>query len=299
MSPSYPKIDDAWILNALMENASESIYIKDLQCRLLRVSRKMANDLGFEDDSAIIGKKDVDLFGSKFGQKTMDDDTQVMKSGQPVFGMIESYINKQGIVNWTSTTKLPLRDDSGAVVGLLGITREINELKNSEQDYAHLATHDQLTSLPNRFLLMDRITQSLLKARRANTEFAVLFLDLNEFKLVNDKYGHDKGDQILKDIAQVLLSCLRESDMVARYGGDEFVILLEELKRVEDSVVVARKLTKIVQDHFRGTGPMISLSIGISIYPQHGEDVESLLRIADHAMYEAKLNHNAWKLAVS
>lgn len=298
MPSIYPKIDDSWILTALMENIGDSIYIKDLQCRLMRVSRKMALDLGYEDESNIIGKTDIELFGEEFGRKTIEDDTQVMTSGEPIVGMIESYVNKQGKINWTSTTKLPLHDDSGAVVGLLGITREINELKQSEQDFQRLATHDQLTSLPNRFLLMDRMNQAILNAKRTQGVFAVLFIDLNKFKLVNDKYGHEKGDQLLVEVALVLSSTVRRSDMVARYGGDEFVIVLEGLKKAEDSVLVAKKIANLVRSYFEAMDIAITISIGISLYPMHSEDVETLIYLADQAMYEAKLNQSGCKLAV-
>lgn len=258
----------------------------------------MALDLGYEDESNIIGKTDIELFGEEFGRKTIEDDTQVMTSGEPIVGMIESYVNKQGKINWTSTTKLPLHDDSGAVVGLLGITREINELKQSEQDFQRLATHDQLTSLPNRFLLMDRMNQAILNAKRTQGVFAVLFIDLNKFKLVNDKYGHEKGDQLLVEVALVLSSTVRRSDMVARYGGDEFVILLEGLKKAEDSVLVAKKIANLVRSYFEAMDIAITISIGISLYPMHSEDVETLIHLADQAMYEAKLNQSGCKLAV-
>ncbi|MDO8969578.1 MAG: PAS domain-containing protein, partial [Saprospiraceae bacterium] len=152
---------DEWVLNALMENTGDSIYIKDRQCRLWRVSRKMAASLGFDDPADIYGKTDVELFGEEFGKKTIFDDLQIMETGQPKMAMVESYINKHGETNWTSTTKLPLLNEAGEVVGLLGITREINELKNSEIGFQWLATHDSLTSLANRFLLTDRIEQAI------------------------------------------------------------------------------------------------------------------------------------------
>ena len=139
------EIEDSWVLNTLMENTADSIYIKDRQCRLWRISRKMALDLGANDPSEIYGKTDVELFGEELGNRTLIEDKEVMEQGIPKVGLIEKYINKKGDVNWTSTTKLPLKDANGTIIGLLGITREINDIKSSEMGFQWLATHDLLT----------------------------------------------------------------------------------------------------------------------------------------------------------
>jgi PAS domain S-box-containing protein len=119
-------LDELLLFNALMENITDSIYFKDRQCRLLRVSRKMAMSLGYAEPAEIIGKTDSTLFGEEFGQKTMIDDIQVMETGKPIIGLVEGRALPNGEVNWTSTTKLPIYDEGGNVIGLLGITREIN-----------------------------------------------------------------------------------------------------------------------------------------------------------------------------
>lgn len=289
------ELDESDLLNALMENIADSIYFKDRRCRLVRVSRKMVLDLGYADSAEIVGKTDLELFGEKFGQKTMIDDLQVMKTCQPIIGLVESRILPDGKTNWTSTTKLPIRDKSGAVIGLLGITREINELKRAEQDLFYLATHDLLTSLPNRYLFFDRMGQTILSARRNQTVFAVLYIDLDDFKKINDCYGHDIGDLVLKQVAERLTVNVRVSDTVARMGGDEFTIILNGIKKRQDAMLVAQKIRAKLEigfDFFPNQ-VKVTASIGISLYPTHGTDAALLLKAADHAMYQAKKKNNA------
>ncbi|MDR3578125.1 MAG: GGDEF domain-containing protein [Anaerolineaceae bacterium] len=287
--------DVSFMLTSLMENTADSIYFKDRSCRLLRVSQKMASDLGFDDPDRLIGKTDSELFGEEFGSKTIMDDLHVMETGSPIVGLIESRVMPNGEINWTSTTKLPLRDDSGSVVGLLGITREINDLKRVEMDLQYLATHDSLTTLPNRFLFYDRLEQAIRRARRNKTLFAVLYIDLDSFKSINDRYGHDAGDHLLKQVALRLSSSLRGSDTVARIGGDEFTVILETLQEPEDALVIAQHLREIIGLSFECLVAKMeaTASIGISVYPTHGVDSAILLKAADQAMYEAKKQGNA------
>jgi diguanylate cyclase (GGDEF)-like protein/PAS domain S-box-containing protein len=289
-------VEDSWILNTLMDNTGDSIYIKDRDSRLWRVSRKMAVDMDVSDPSEIYGKTDIDLFGKEFGEKTRQDDLQVMETGKPIIGIIEKYINKRGGTNWTSTTKLPLRNDKGEIIGLLGITREINELKDSEIEFQWLATHDLLTSLNNRYLLLDHIQQAIFRAKRINGLFALLFIDLNEFKKVNDLKGHDKGDQTLIKIGQLLRKNVHSSDTIARIGGDEFVILLDGISKVEDSIIVAKRITELLSNKIDKEDFGITASIGISTFPKDGEDAETLLKTADQAMYEAKRGNLPYRL---
>ena len=287
-------LDVSFLLNALMENSADSIYFKDRACRLLRVSKKMASDLGFDNPNKLIGKLDSELFGEEFGARTMMDDLHVMETGIPIVGLVENRTLSNGEINWTSTTKLPLRDHSGAVVGLLGITREINELKRVELDLQYLATHDSLTTLPNRYLFYDRLEQTILRARRNKNLFAVLYIDLDGFKSINDRYGHDAGDQVLKQVAVRLSSSLRDSDTVARIGGDEFTIILETIKKPEEALLIAQHLREAIELKFEflANRMEVTVSIGISLFPTHGMDSTTLLKTADQAMYEAKKQNN-------
>ncbi len=289
MTDSPLKTKDSWILNALMENTGDSIYVKDRQCRLWRISRKMQSDLAENGITDIIGKTDVELFGEEFGKMTMVDDLQVMESDKPILNLIEKHVDQDHKeINWTSTTKLPIHNDQGEVIGLLGITREINELKNSELGFQWLATHDSLTSLANRYLLSDRIEQAVFHAGRNKCLFALLFIDLNEFKKINDIAGHAKGDQYLRNLAKVLTRNVRSSDTVARIGGDEFVVLLDGLANGNEAQKVADKLSKAIKEHVDEENHMVTAAIGISIYPADGETPDMLLKSADRAMYVAK-----------
>ena len=157
---------------------------------------------------------------------------------------------------------------------------------------AYQANHDALTGLPNRSLLDDRIAQALVQARRADQHAAVLFLDLDGFKFVNDSFGHSFGDGLLCSVAGRLASVLRESDTIARLGGDEFVILLPQLTHAGDAAQVAVKLrdTFVTPLTQAGRDLHLSASIGISIFPQDGETADTLLKHADVAMYRAKAN---------
>ena len=289
MSPDV-SLDDGFLFRSLMETMVDSIYFKDRQCRLVRVNRKMALDLGRADPAELIGRTDIELFGREFGETTMLDDARIMETDEPIIGLTESRQLESGQVNWTLTTKTPLHDLSGTVVGLLGITREINELKRAEMTLEHLATHDTLTGLPNRYLMFDRLNQLLVRAARYGLSFAILFIDLDGFKRINDSRGHDVGDLVLRGVAERLTRNLRAADTVARIGGDEFVVLLESLRAGPDATALADKIRSTVGMPFAlpGGDAAVTVSIGIGQYPDDGRDAEELLKAADVAMYRAK-----------
>ena len=282
-----------------MDATADSIYFKDRECRLQRVSRRLAQNLGYTDPADVIGKTDRELFGEAFGQQTYLDDMRIMDSDEGIVGLVESRALEDGRLNWTLTSKLPLHDEAGLVVGLIGITREINELKQTEMDLQDLATHDTLTGLPNRYLMMDRLQRILLQAKRSDTSVGILFIDLDGFKAVNDAHGHYFGYLVLRAVAQRLVSSVRSSDTVARIGGDEFVVILDTLDKAEHAAVVAanvrRNLARAMTLERRRV--KVTVSIGISLRPQNGAEAEVLLRAADYAMYLAKKGgKDAWAM---
>lgn len=297
MNEELWQMDDTWFLNAIMNNVADSIYIKDRQCRIVRASKKMAQDCGFSDPAKLIGQTDRTLFSEDFGEKTAIDDLHLMESGIPLIGLVENHTLENGEINWTSTTKLPLRNETGEIIGMIGITREINELKRTELDLQHIATHDILTSLPNRYLFFNRLEHAICRAKRQDCIFAVLFIDLDHFKLINDQLGHDTGDQILKKIAMSIKSILREADTVGRIGGDEFVLLIENIQNHEEPAMVAmRILTElIILMNSLSLNAKLGASIGISLYPQDSKDASGLIKAADYAMYQAKTEGNTFR----
>jgi diguanylate cyclase (GGDEF)-like protein/PAS domain S-box-containing protein len=189
---------------------------------------------------------------------------------------------------WVSVTAI--RDQAGLVSNYMGILSDITERKKSEEYTRHLAEHDFLTDLPNRVLLLDRLNLALAAARRGNTALAVLFLDLDRFKMINDTLGHAVGDRLLKEVAARLLKCVRSVDTVSRHGGDEFVIVLAEVGGPERAAHVAETvLQAVTQEYVLGEHLLhISTSIGIAMFPQDGSDIDSLVKHADIAMYHAK-----------
>ena len=174
--------------------------------------------------------------------------------------------------------------------GMVCVVRDITERTYAEEQIKHLAYHDALTGLPNRLLFKDRLTVALSHAQRDKTRLAVLFLDLDRFKVINDSLGHNIGDQLLQSVANRIQNGLRDSDTVARLGGDEFTLLLPHLARSEDAAPIAQKVLEALRQPFllEGREFLITTSIGISLYPEDGTDAETLIKNADTAMYQAK-----------
>ena len=170
------------------------------------------------------------------------------------------------------------------------VFRDVSEARSAALKMSHLAQHDFLTDLPNPVLLNDRIAQAIALARRYGKQLAVLFLDLDHFKRINDSLGHAAGDKLLQSVALRLKACVRASDTVSRKGGDEFVVLLSEIAHAEHAARSAEKIIAAVTavHHVPGHELDVTASIGISIFPLDGEDADTLLKAADAAMYRAK-----------
>jgi diguanylate cyclase (GGDEF)-like protein len=167
--------------------------------------------------------------------------------------------------------------------------QDLTQIKASEERVRHMALHDHLTGLPNRQLFLDRLDQALRRAKRSGRQVAIVYMDLDRFKELNDTYGHAHGDRVLVETALRLRSCVRESDTVSRLGGDEFVIVLPDLVQLDDALPVAEKVLELLHDPEAGGGNMfLGASVGLACYPDHGQEQDSLLSRADAAMYEAK-----------
>ena len=199
-------------------------------------------------------------------------------------------LTADGRVCWIHERVSVLADEAGQISSLRGLMVDITSLKESEEKLVFQATHDRLTGLPNRTLLQDRIEQGMANANRHGRMLAVMFIDLDRFKIINDSLGHDIGDMVLQTAAGRLIACVREVDTVSRLGGDEFVLLLTGITKVDDIAVVAGKTLESLSKVFTvGQNEFVlTASIGISVYPKDGEDVQMLLKNADTAMYRAK-----------
>ncbi|WP_404367383.1 diguanylate cyclase domain-containing protein [Marinobacter sp.] len=184
----------------------------------------------------------------------------------------------------------PIINQQGEISGAVIVFHDARQSGSAIREMSHNAQHDFLTGLPNRMLLMERLTQAIGMANRHHKQIALLFLDLNGFKQINDSLGHTVGDHVLREVSAEIVDCVRATDTVCRYGGDEFVILLTEITESQDAAQIAEKLLArfAAPRTIDGHELQITLSIGIAVYPENGPDSDTLLRNADKAMYISK-----------
>jgi diguanylate cyclase (GGDEF)-like protein len=216
--------------------------------------------------------------------------SKVYRTGKPLKSYPFVSIRKDGTEIFLENSVSPLRNNEGKIIGFRSISRDVTEHKQFEQKLAEMATHDPLTGLPNRVLLSDRFTIGLALSRRSGNRLAVLMLDLDQFKTVNDSMGHDVGDKLLKAVGKRLTGIMRKGDTIARIGGDEFILVLPQISQANDVVEFAQRILDAFLEPFVFDGYRlhITTSIGIAVYPEGGKDIESLLKNADTAMYWAK-----------
>jgi len=277
-------------LKGVLENMLDVYYRTDAQGRFTFLSPSI-QQFGWEPKD-LLGTPVADLYSDSEGREKF---VRAMNASSGIVRGYEAELNMRNGKVWVSTSARYRYDDSGEVIGVEGSVRDITERKKNENQIEQLAYRDQLTGLPNRTLLLDRLTLSLTAARRHGRFGAVLFVDLDQFKSINDVHGHPVGDSVLQEIAQRLLIYLRTDDTVSRFGGDEFVILLPELSKeqktaadlalsVGSKVLGALEAPVLIDDQQY----QITASIGISLFPKQGESVDDLIREADIAMYRAK-----------
>ena len=278
------------LLRAMIDTVPDYLFVKDRQSRFVIANRAVAGDVAEGPDS-VIGKNDFELHPHERAEKFYADEQHVMETGDPLIDIEEFIIERSGVRKYLSTSKLPLRDETGAVIGIVGIARDVTRRREAEDEVHFLAHHDALTRLPNRALLTDRLSQAILQSERSGRWVTVAFIDLDNFKLVNDSLGHGAGDSLLKVVAERMLNSVRTTDTVVRLGGDEFVIVLvdhpDSVARVtaileETRAAIARPIV-IDNQTLR-----VTCSMGLATFPNDGRDAETLIRNADAAMYQAK-----------
>jgi diguanylate cyclase (GGDEF)-like protein/PAS domain S-box-containing protein len=289
--------DEIFLLETLMENVPDSIYFKDRQSRFTRINRYAAARFGVGDPALAVGRTDFDFFTEEHAAKALRDEQEIIRTGQPMVNVEEKETRADGDVRWISTTKLPLRDRAGRIIGTFGISRDISERKAAEAQLQHRAFYDPLTDLPNRALFLDRLQHLFHRSRRAlgNPLFAVLYLDLDRFKAINDSLGHQAGDELLVGTARRLERCLRPGDTLARLGGDEFTVLLDDISCEADAIGVAERIHEELAAPLdvRGYEMFTSVSVGIALSSAGYDRPEDMLRDADTAMYRAKAGGRA------
>jgi diguanylate cyclase (GGDEF)-like protein/PAS domain S-box-containing protein len=272
----------------ILENVGEGIVILDRELRYLLWNPFMEKLSGMKA-SEVLGKCATDLF-PYFREQGVDAYLKMALEGRDVVTPEVRYSDSHTRGGWTSAHCLPRRDQTGQVTGVIVFIRDVTLRRQAEDQIQYQAFHDLLTGLGNRSLFQDHLTLAVAIAQRRKRVVAVLFLDLDHFKLVNDTFGHTFGDELLKAVAERLKNCVRRVDTVARIGGDEFAIVLQDMERQEDAADLARKVVEIVAQplEINGQRLYVTASIGVSIFPHDGEDAETLLKNADNAMYRAK-----------
>ncbi len=275
---------------SIFENALEGIYQTSPDGRYLNFNPALARIYGYESAvELILGICDIQkqLYVDPFKREEF---IALMSAHGQVSNFEAQVYRKNGEIIWISENAHEVRDRNGELLFYEGTVEDITERKNYEQQIEYQATHDALTGLPNRTLLADRLQQYIGMADRYASKVAVAFVDLDQFKLINDSMGHHAGDELLKIMAARLSGCVRESDTVVRLGGDEFVLLLTGLHKIEDiSESMQRVLSSVAGPcAIEGRDFIVSCSIGISIYPDDARDTTTLLKYADSAMYKSK-----------
>ena len=280
------------LFRAMIDQVPDYLFVKDTRSRFVIANRAVAADLGRQPDE-LIGLTDFDLHHGKLALKFFADEQKVMHTGKPLIDIEEIVVDFEGNDKWFATSKVPLRDHQNHIIGLVGVCRDITDRKRAEEQMHFMALHDALTGLPNRTLFMDRLEQAIRHSDRTGRRLTAIFIDLDNFKTVNDSLGHSAGDALLKVVAERMVACVRASDTVARLGGDEFVILLADQDPAHESTPpVLEKIRHTIAEpvQIKGRSFRVTGSFGLADYPGDGTDAETLLLNADIAMYEAKAN---------
>ncbi len=272
-----------------LESIEEAYFEVDLTGDLVFLNAAFCRLLGYSEHE-LIGMNNQRYQSPEVAAEVFETFNEVYRTGAPKIGRDWALIRKDGSNVLVEASVNLIRDSQGAATGFRGMLRDVTARRQAEQRIEYLATHDELTGLPNRVMFGQLLKLAIESARRHERKFAVLFIDLDGFKTVNDTLGHEAGDALLKRISARLKDCLRASDVVARQGGDEFVVLVQEVTDAGEVAAVARKILSgvIESASLEGQDCGVTASVGISMYPADAHDEKSLMESADAAMYLAK-----------
>ncbi|MES1986707.1 MAG: EAL domain-containing protein [Pseudomonadota bacterium] len=270
------------------DSASEGIMITDDKVRIVAINKGFTEITGYSEED-VLGKSPKILQSGNQDERFYKDMWVILKNEGRWHGEV---FNKrktgENYYEWLTITAV--KDNAGQVVNYVGVFADITDVKHSQNRLHELVNHDPLTGLPNRRLLNELLEHSIKRAERENHKIALLFIDLDRFKAVNDTLGHQVGDKLLLEASRRISLSMRDSDVVARLGGDEFVVMMDMINNPSDSALVAKKIIHALQIEFNIDGHeiYISASVGISIFPKDCADVEGLIKAADIAMYQVK-----------
>ena len=278
----------AKIMGKVFENAEQGVMITDAQSHILNVNHAFEKVTHYER-AEVIGKKPDFLHSGNHDQSFYKRMWSILLREKRWQGEIwNRRKNNEVYPEWLSITAV--LDDNGDISHYIGIFSDVSTESEGDERLYHLAHYDSLCDLPNRMLFYDRLRQSLSRSKRNDQKIAVMFMDLDNFKAVNDEYGHIVGDEILQQVSKRVVAALRESDTIARIGGDEFTLIITDIEDIESVSRIAQKILSTTQEPYKLHGHEFSISttIGISLFPDNCEDIKMLVKQADVAMYKAK-----------
>lgn len=295
------RIEEELRLSAtVFENTNEGVIITDKDANIVAVNQSFTEITGYTSEE-VIGKNPKLLKSGRHDQAFYQTIwTSIQEKGQWKGEIWNRRKNGEVYPQWLNISVV--KNNQSEVINYVAVFSDISTLKQSEEQLEHLATHDTLTNLPNRLLFNDRLEHALKYAKRHDTKVSLLYIDLDNFKGINDCFGHPFGDRLLQVVADRLTTCVRDEDTVARLGGDEFTIIIEDIIHSYDAAVVAHRVLDSLSKPIAIEGHEIftTASIGISLYPDHGNDVHVLMKNADMAMYHAKkIGRNKYQFYVS
>ncbi|AVM72715.1 EAL domain-containing protein [Magnetospirillum gryphiswaldense] len=280
--------DNMRLAATVFENSGDGLFVTDAENRIIHVNPAFTRITGFTADEVLgrnprllaSGRHDHDFFIQLW--------TVLLRDGKWQGEIWDRRKDGEMFAGWQNIAVV--RDTDGKVQNFVAVISDITTRKQVEERLSYAANHDPLTRLPNRTLFQERLTRAIARASRNHNLVALLFIDLDRFKQVNDTMGHLAGDMLLQQVAERLSSCIRQGDTVARLSGDEFTIILEDVQDPRDAAVVGHKVLRLLQEPVALTGgeAHISSSIGVSLYPTDAGDPQTLLKLADAAMYRAK-----------
>jgi len=289
ISERHAREQELQLSSTVLQTVDEAVTVTDADNTIISINPAFTTITGYTARD-VIGKTPSLLASGTHDQAFYQDMWQQINTHGSWHGEIRNR-RKSGqlYVEWLSIKRVT--DSKGALTHYVAVFSDISERKASEERMHHLAHYDVLTDLPNRVLFGDRLAQAIASAQRDNRHLALMFIDLDKFKPVNDELGHPVGDQLLRAVAKRLRQCvLRDSDTVARVGGDEFVVMLHDVESEQDAMTVATKIRSALEQPFELGEHTVSISssVGIAMFPQHGASENALLKNADIAMYHAK-----------